>query len=222
MCMYQYGSTFWILPALDGTKRKAIPELRQPLCVHIQFVGKGPALRAEPSFFPDFCHRYWQRHPSYSRWGRGHLEMKMNWGYTCLWTSLCTRGRREEEAEGEWMDERERMGKSPERSSARDGSPTCRVVRELRGRERLAGACARQSGSRAPDPKGVSCETPEWEWRQSVVGGCAETGEDERRGGGAKTRRAAALVRRRHRTVASLVPQSITQCTSTSSPSHSH
>ncbi|KAF8124439.1 hypothetical protein EV363DRAFT_1540609 [Boletus edulis] len=58
---------------------------------------------------------------------------------------------------------------------------------------------------REPDLPGgaeVSCEAPEWEWRQGVVGGCAETGEDEqcgedeRRGGGAKTRRAAARLRR--------------------------
>ncbi|KAF8417360.1 hypothetical protein L210DRAFT_3581049, partial [Boletus edulis BED1] len=42
------------------------------------------------------------------------------------------------------------------------------------GWESLAGACARQSGSRAPDPREVGChEAPEWEWRQGVVGGCA-------------------------------------------------
>ncbi|KAF8131490.1 hypothetical protein EV363DRAFT_1217117, partial [Boletus edulis] len=67
--------------------------------------------------------------------------------------------------------------------------------------ERLAGACARQLGSRAPDPREVSCKALEWEWRQGVVRGCAETGEDkqcgedERRSGGAKTRHAAARLR---------------------------
>ncbi|KAF8135187.1 hypothetical protein EV363DRAFT_1213261, partial [Boletus edulis] len=43
------------------------------------------------------------------------------------------------------------------------------------GWERLAGASARQSGSRAPDPREVSCEAPEWEWRQGVVRACVET-----------------------------------------------
>ncbi|KAF8123327.1 hypothetical protein EV363DRAFT_1180317 [Boletus edulis] len=85
------------------------------------------------------------------------------------------------------------MGKSAEGARLAGWGVSCEG-----GWERLAGACARQSGSRAPDP----CEAPEWEWRQGVVGGCAETGndeqcgEDERRGGGAKTRRAAARLRR--------------------------
>ncbi|KAF8119756.1 hypothetical protein EV363DRAFT_1379663, partial [Boletus edulis] len=77
-----------------------------------------------------------------------------------LWTSLCTRGRREEEAEGERMDERDALRPGTGARLAGWGV-SCEG-----GWERLAGACARQSGSRAPDPREVSCEAPEWEWRQ--------------------------------------------------------
>ncbi|KAF8127541.1 hypothetical protein EV363DRAFT_1298011 [Boletus edulis] len=106
--------------------------------------------------------------------------------------------RREEEAERERMDERG-SGWARARSALRPGTGARLAgwgVSCEGGWERLADASARQSGSRAPDPREVSCEAPEWEWRQGVVGGCAETGEDERRGGGAKTRRAAARLRR--------------------------
>ncbi|KAF8120604.1 hypothetical protein EV363DRAFT_1279450, partial [Boletus edulis] len=95
------------------------------------------------------------------------------------------------------------MGKSAERSSAQDGSLTCRVGCELRGRvgtprRRICTAV----GFACSGPKGSELRGTGMGMEEGVVGGCAETGEDEqcgedeRRGGGVKTRRAAARLRR--------------------------
>ncbi|KAF8443317.1 hypothetical protein L210DRAFT_3629739 [Boletus edulis BED1] len=81
------------------------------------------------------------------------------------------------EAEGERMGEREWMdergsGWARVRSALRPGTGARLAgwgVSCEGGWERLAGACARQSGSRAPDPREVSCKAPEWEWRQGAL-----------------------------------------------------
>ncbi|KAF8133981.1 hypothetical protein EV363DRAFT_1101637, partial [Boletus edulis] len=70
------------------------------------------------------------------------------------------------EAERERMDERG-SGWARARSTLRPGTGARLAgwgVSCEGGWERLAGASARQSGSRAPDPREVSCEAPEWEW----------------------------------------------------------